>query len=186
MSRAGEALRAKWGIPSRHMKYDIDFTITDELQRLEMWSVVARRTGIEASAVMQTAQAYAAALLVPVCGNAVQRPGTFGFDTDGAMFQRGAFRFAARTDLEHVIVSGWLPTQHSDEVDVTVTCEDASISERVMPGSQFAIRLPLHVVAGSEHELEIELSASFQPSALPGGSNDTRRLGCIIQAVEFT
>lgn len=163
-----------------------NFVITDYCQRMETWAVFGSRTGLDVSAVMRTASLYASTVLVPVCGKAVQKLGTFGFEPDGLMLRLGKFRFAALRNLERAVVVGWLPEQHGAEVEVSAACAASSALQRFLPGTMFSLEVVLDIAAGAEHEFQIELSSSFQPSSLPGGSADTRHVGCLIQSVEFT
>jgi hypothetical protein len=164
----------------------IDFIVTDYLQRLETFAVAGRVLGADARASLATAELYAAAVLVPVCGEAVQKNGTEGFDPDGFMLQHSQVAFLTLGDVERVTLIGWLPTQHVAPVEVRVGYQDARACSSAAPGNQFMVELAAAIPGGSEGRLSIELSSSFQPSNLPGGSADTRRLGCIMQSIRFS
>lgn len=180
-------VRGRCNTPSNLSRMDeVDFVVTDYVQAHEMWAVTARRTGVEIDAVIRTANLYSAAILVPVCGKAVQRTGTAGFDPDGFMAKSGSFRIKALEHLERAEVCGWLPEQHGAEVEVIFRSCGASVAGCAQPGEFFLLGLPLDVAAEAEAEVQIELSSSFQPSALPGGSSDTRHLGCLVQFVRFS
>lgn len=168
------------------MRIPSDLTVTDYLQRLQAWSEIASAAGIAPAAVVEMAQSFAAAVTVPVCGKAVQRIGSDGFEPDGFMLRRGRFRFAARASLKAARVELWLPMHHAGSVDVTVACGDATITEAGMPGTLCIIELTLAMPEGAQSTFTIELSASFQPSSLSTDSPDYRRLGCIVNAVEFS
>ena len=150
-----------------------------------MWAAVGRKKGSTSEEIQRTAEQFSAAVLVPVCGDAVQKPGTFGFDPDGFMLQMGTFHFLARKDLDCATVTGWLPEYHGGDVEVTVGCESHSVKQSCPAGKQFSIELALELRKETEHDFRIALSSSYQPSALPGGSADSRNLGCIIHAVDF-
>lgn len=163
----------------------LDFTITDYVQRLSAWATIGARTGASNKAIAEMADAYRSAVLVPVCGKAVQKLGTTGFEPDGWMTQRGAFRFQARAALERAVISGWLPPHHSADVTIAVSYEGAAVEQAFVPGTLFRIDVPVIVSAETEGTVRIDLSSAFQPSASTGGSGDTRRLGCIVQSIEF-
>lgn len=164
---------------------DFDFTIVNHIQRLEMWASLGLVSGQSAEAIKRTAEAYMAAVFVPVCGAAVQQRGTSGFDPDGFMLQTGSFRFAAREDIECIIVSGWLPEHHSAEVEIRLECRGAVQAERFRPGTLFSLSLDVAIRKGEEDSVRIALSSAYQPSSVIAGSPDTRNLGCIVQAAEF-
>lgn len=167
------------------MNEQIDFVVTDYIQRRYVWAAIGTRRGATIEAIERMERVYTAAIMVPVCGKAIQKLGTVGFEPDGFMTQKGSFRFQAVAPLDHVVVSGWLPPQHPGEVTVTIACRDIVVSAPQAPGGMFVLDLPLDVAAGAEDEMRIELSSSFQPSALPGGSKDTRSLGCIFLSIDF-
>jgi hypothetical protein len=165
---------------------EFDFVVTDYIQRLEGWTTVSRVVDANARAAFAMAELYASAVFVPICGQAIQKRGTFGVDPDGFMMQKASFRFEARADVRRATIVGWLPEGHGKDVEVAVSCGDRSACNRFAANSMFVLSLDVEVGAGSEHELLIELSSSFQPSSQPGGSTDYRRLGCILQSIEFS
>lgn len=168
------------------MSKDVDFVIENRLQTLEMWAQTGRAAGLDASQISRQAALYAAAVLVPVCGHAVQKLGTTGFEPDGFMLQSGAFQFAARRNLKQVTVTGWLPEGHAQPVTVTLACGEHRLSKSCATGAMFSIDMPLSIAADTQHEFRIALSSSYQPAAVSSESQDNRNLGCIIQSVEFT
>ena len=168
------------------MPKDVDFVIENRLQTLEMWAQTGRAAGLGASQIRRQADLYAAAVLVPICGLAVQRLGTTGFEPDGFMLQSGAFQFAARKDLKLVAVTGWLPEGHARPVTITLACGEHRVSKQCDAGAMFSIDMSLTIAADTQHEFRIALSSAYQPAAVNGKSQDKRNLGCTIQAVEFT
>lgn len=173
-------------VPQNPEKPDeIDFVITDYVQRLELFSAVGRGANADVGAAVRMAERFAAAVLVPVCGKAVQRFGTQGFDPDGFMWQAGTFRFAAHGAIERALVVGWLPEQHGSAVEITASCAGFRASANYAAGTQFSLELPLELADGTEDDFRIELSSSFQPSSLSPNSPDNRHLGCIVQFVQF-
>ncbi len=168
------------------MPKDVDFVIEDRLQTLEMWAQAGRAAGLDASQIKRQAELYAAAVLVPVCGHAVQKLGTTGFEPDGFMLQSGAFQFAACKDLTRVAVTAWLPEGHARPVTITLACGEHRLSKTCAGGAMFSIDMPLNIAVDTQHEFRIALSSSYQPASVNGNSQDNRNLGCIIQSVEFT
>jgi hypothetical protein len=164
---------------------DVDFVITNYVQRMEVWRTLGASAGHEATASARTAQQYAAAVLVPIYGKAVQRPGTVGFEPDGFMLRAGSFRFFAMDDVASVVINGWLPEQHGRPIEITATCADATVARTFEAGTLFALELRLAIKRGVEERLHIGLGSSFVPAALPGGSTDNRQLGCILVSVQF-
>ena len=163
----------------------VDFAVTDYLQGLETWAVLASRSHSEIRDVMATAELFASAVLVPVCGNAVQKRGSLGFDPDGFMRQKGVFRFEPFADVEGATIVGWLPEQHGSAVAITAACQGHTATGHFEPGSLFTLALDVRLAADKEQLLEIALSSSFQPSTITAGSTDTRHLGCILLRVLF-
>lgn len=168
------------------MPEDVEFVIENRLQALEMWGQIGRKAGLTAAEITRQADLYAAAVLVPVCGNAVQKLGTSGFEPDGFMLQRGTFQFAARQDLKRVAVIGWLPEGHEGAVTITVTCGERRQSQTCAAGTMFFVEMPLEISRDTQHECRIALSSSYQPAAVNSDSQDNRHLGCLIHAVEFS
>lgn len=168
------------------MPKDVDFVIENRLQTLEMWAQTGRAGGLDAPEIKRQAELYAAAVLVPVCGHAVQKLGTTGFEPDGFMLQSGAFQFAARKDLQWVAVSGWLPEGHARPVTITLACDEHRRSQPCAAGTMFSIDMPLNIAVDTQHEFRIALSSSYQPAAVNSDSQDNRHLGCLIHAVEFS
>jgi hypothetical protein len=168
------------------MPEDVEFIIENRLQALEMWGQIGRKAGLMAPEIKRQADLYAAAVLVPVCGNAVQKLGTAGFEPDGFMLQSGMFQFAARQDLKRVAVTGWLPEGHEGPVTITITCGERRQSQLCPAGTIFSIEMPLAIVRETQHECRIALSSSYQPAAVNRDSQDNRHLGCLIHAVEFS
>jgi hypothetical protein len=168
------------------MRVPPDLVVTDALQRLQAWSDVASLAGIAQHAVFDMARTFSAAVSVPVCGSAVQRLGSDGFEPDGFMLQRGAFRFATRAAVTNARIEFWLPAGHRDDVRITVACGDAERTEPATPNALFVVDLPLALDPNTEHTLVIRCSHPFQPAAAGTGSPDDRRLGGIVNAVEFT
>ena len=160
--------------------------VTNFLQQVQLWAQVLSHEQ-KAPAALAAAESYARAVLVPVCGKAVQRPGTSGFDPDGFMGQEGTFRVFARDAVSGLVLSGWLPAQHAQPVTIGLTCADSSFlpGMQVQPGAAFRCAFELTLPANAEAECRIRLSSSFQPSSIDPASSDTRHLGCLIDAVEF-
>lgn len=163
---------------------DVDFAVTDHLQTLETWAVLARQSHTQVRDVIATAQLFSSAVLVPVCGNAVQKRGTVGVDPDGFMRQKAAFRFEPFEDVRRVTIVGWLPEHHRDPVEITAVCGDRLVASRFKAGAQFTLELDVCLIAYAEQLMAIELSSSFQPSSTTG-STDSRHLGCILLRVIF-
>lgn len=184
--QAARAVPAPRRLERTLMKVPKDLVVTDVLQRLQAWSDVAGLAGIEQQAVFEMARLYSEAVCVPVCGAAVQRQGSDGFDPDGFMLQRGTFKFQARSDLRAARLEFWLPAGHQDDVEVTAECGDCLIRARGVPGTLLTIELALEVKANEEHTFAISCSRPFQPSAAGTGSRDNRRLGGVVVAVEFS
>jgi hypothetical protein len=168
------------------MSKDQDFVIENRLQALEMWAQTGRAAGLDSAQIHRQAELYAAAVLVPVCGQAVQKLGTTGFEPDGFMLQSGAFQFAARKDLTQVTVTGWLPEGHGRAVTITLACAEHRVFKPCAAGAMFSIDMPLTIAGDTQHEFRIALSSSYQPAAVDSDSQDNRNLGCIIQSVEFS
>lgn len=158
--------------------------VTNFLQRAELWAAVLSHAE-KTPAALAAAESYARAVLVPVCGKAVQRPGTVGFDPDGFMGQEGTFCVFTRDAVRAVVVSGWLPSQHAETVTMHLSCAGTTSAVDVHPGAAFRCTVAITLPPQSEAECHIRLSASFQPSSIDAASKDTRHLGCLIDAVEF-
>jgi hypothetical protein len=168
------------------MSDDLKFVITDYIQNRAMWNAMAKRVGLGNEGLDQTIELYTAAIMVPITGKALQKLGTHGFEPDGFMQQRGSFRFETRADIRQIDVIGWLPEQHPGEVEIGVTCFEYELSQRCRPGASFRIGLPVEIAPMTEGAVCIELSTAFQPSVCSSESSDSRILGCILIAVEFS
>jgi hypothetical protein len=164
------------------MTDEFDFVITDYVQRLETWATVARRVEGDASAALARAELYAAAVLVPVCGAAIQKRGSIGVDPGGFLMQKASFRFEARADVRRATITGWMPKEHSSAIELIATCEKWKVAQKCSAGAKFVLSLDLDVRAASEHEMRIELSSALDPEV----SGDKRRLGCVLLSVEFS
>jgi hypothetical protein len=168
------------------MRIPSDLVVTDALQRLQAWSDVASLADIPQRAVFAMARSFSAAVCVPVCGAAVQRLGSDGFEPDGFMLQRGSFRFATRAAVARARIELWLPAGHRDDVRVTVACGSAECTVAGIPNALLVLELSLALAEQSEHTMTIACSHALQPAAVFPGSPDDRRLGGIVNAVEFT
>jgi hypothetical protein len=164
---------------------DIDFIITNDLQFLEMWYLANQPVNAGSAVLSEAATRYRRAVLVPICGNAVQRHGTIGVEPDGFTFRICSVRFAARARLTKVTVTGWLPELHGGVVDITVAVASSQRTQPCQSGRLFTIEVPVDVPNESEGTLAITLSSSFRPCDV-SESTDDRNLGCLIQAIEFT
>lgn len=162
-----------------------DFFVVDFLQRVEAFRHVAQSAGADVRAAVRAAELYGAAVLVPVCGSAVQLHGTIGFDPDGFMLRRGSFRFRTIVAVESMTLQAWIPQQHGGEVEIRMRCGQHEAKTVALPGTMASLLLPVTLAQAAEGDVLIELSASFQPSQLEPGNPDTRHLGCIVQSVSF-